>query len=140
MAQSGTPTEMDALTEAKFQRAALVLLESGNLDDALARLKISRSSLWRWLRDPRFQSVFHEARRQVSGHALARLQAASVKAAGLLERAIDDEAAPLYVRVSAAREVLQVVLKLREQDDLEARLSALEEAMRDRGTIEGQAQ
>jgi hypothetical protein len=60
------------------------------------------------------------------------------KALLAIEGVLDDPQAAPAVKVQAGRAVLDLILRAHEVDQLEARLEALEVALRDRDVLEGE--
>lgn len=112
----------------KQESAIAALLSAPTVAQAATVAGIGEGTLWRWLALPTFQTQYRAARREVVGHAVARLQAACRAAVDTLESVMaNGEAAPAS-RVSAARAVLEMAFKAVELDDLAVRVEALEEA------------
>lgn len=88
---------------------------------------VSEATVYRRLREPAFRQRVDEARDEIVTRAVARLSAASVEAAdtlrALLRSSMD------FARLAAARSILELGGKLREQEDLAARVAALEERL-----------
>jgi hypothetical protein len=82
----------------------------------------------RWLKLPEFQSAYRQARRDVYGQAIARLQQGTSPAATTLLKIMIDPSVPASVRVRAADSVLNHATKAIEIEDIEARVAALEAA------------
>jgi hypothetical protein len=106
----------------------VALLEHPTLDKAAAALGVSDVTLWRTLKKPEFADAFRKARREAFSQSIARLQHASNAAVGTLLRVMTDREAPAASRVRAADVVLQTALRGMEIEDIDARLSLLEQA------------
>lgn len=78
---------------------------------------------WRSL--PAFQQRVSELRQEMTGEAVGKLTAGMGYAASTLRSLLDAESDG--IRLSAARSVLELTLKLREQAELEAEVAALRE-------------
>jgi hypothetical protein len=92
--------------------------------DAARAAGMSEATAYRRLRDDGFKRQVDEARGEILTRAVARLTSASVKAVETLEGLLTDDMA--FARLSAARAILELGCKLREQTELAARLDALE--------------
>jgi len=77
---------------------------------------------------PEFQTAYREARRAAFGQAVARLQQGASAAATTLLKTMIDPNTPASVRVRAAESVMNHAMKAIEIEDIEARVSALEDA------------
>ena len=95
-------------------------------EDAAERAGVSERTVRRRLDDPAFRHRVDAARAEMLSRAVARLTGASVEAVealrGLLGSGQD------FARLGAARAILELGLKLREQLDLAGRVAALEQA------------
>jgi hypothetical protein len=92
--------------------------------DAAKAADVGESTVYRRLRDADFKRQVDEARDDMLAQTVARLTSASVEAVEALRGLL---ASPLdFARLGAARAILEVGLKYREQHDLAARVAALE--------------
>jgi hypothetical protein len=78
------------------------------------------------LNDPSFSTALKESRGRVFESTLAALQGASGKAVETLRSVMNDKEAQASARVSAAKTVLDLALRAREQLELSERLAYLE--------------
>jgi len=99
-----------------------------NVEEAARAAGIGVRTLLRWLKLPEFQSAYRQARRDVYGQAIARLQQGTSPAATTLLKIMIDPSVPASVRVRAADSVLNHATKAIEIEDIEARVAALEAA------------
>jgi len=109
-------------------RIILALLEHATLERAAAALSMSRVTLWRWTQKPAFAETLRHARRDAFSQALARLQHAADAAVNTLLRVMTDREAPAASRVRAADVVLQATIRGMEVEDIEVRVTELENA------------
>jgi hypothetical protein len=115
------------------QEAAIVaLLTAPTLTEAALQAGISEPTLRRWLQRDDFQTAYREARRALMSQAMARLQQVTGTAITTLEAIMGDAEATSSSRVSAARAVLELAVRVAELGDLEARVTALEAALQQR--------
>jgi hypothetical protein len=112
---------------AKQQRAIAALLSESSVLAAAQRAGVPPRTLFTWLRDPGFVEEYRGARREVVTQAIAKLQGIASQAVVALADVVNDSAAPPQARVSAAKTVLDVVVKATEVEDLTARLEKLEQ-------------
>jgi hypothetical protein len=112
----------------KQEAAIAALLTQRNQEEAARVAGVSKRTLNRWLRLPGFQSACWEARRAGMFQANARLQQTAGPAVSALQKVIVDPNTPASVRVRAADCVLAWGNHGLENEDLEARLAALERA------------
>ena len=85
---------------------------------------VSEATVYRRLREPAFRQRVDEARAEIVARAVAKLSAASTEAADTLRRLLYS---PMdFARLAAARSILELGVKLREDQDLAERVAALE--------------
>lgn len=89
---------------------------------------VSERTVWRRLQDEPFRRALDEAQRQGVQTAVAGLGRASTRAVRTLVALMSTKQRPT-VRLAAARAVLEMGTRLREQNELEARIEALEAAL-----------
>lgn len=110
----------------KKEQAIVALLEAPTVRDAAERVKISPTTLYKWMQLPEFDRAYRQARREAMAVAIARLQQASSEAVRTLEEVMGDTEATPASRVTAARAVLDLALKATEIEQIEERLTELE--------------
>lgn len=111
----------------KKEQAIVALLEEPTVRDAAERVKISPTTLYKWMALPEFEEAYREARHRAMGEAIARLQQASSKAVATLWEVMGDQEATPASRVTAARAVLELGMRGTEIEVIEVRLKQLEE-------------
>jgi len=116
----------------KKEAAVAALLSQRNLEEAAHAAGVSKRTLNRWLKMPEFQAAYLEARRAAMFQANARLQQASSAAVSTLVRVMVDPSTPASARVRAADCILARGNQGLENEDLDARLAALERAAKSR--------
>ncbi len=112
----------------KMELAVAALLTHPTIPEAAKHTGVSEKTLWRWLRIREFKEAYREARREAVGRAVGQVQAAMAEGVEALRSVINDPQSGASARVSAARAVLDMGLKATEVEDLEARISAIENA------------
>ena len=113
---------------AMLERSIELPLTERNVEEAARAAGIGVRTLLRWLKLPEFQSAYRQARRDVYGQAIARLQQGTSPAATTLLKIMIDPSVPPSVRVRAADSVLNHATKAIEIEEIEARVAALEQA------------
>ncbi len=109
--------------------ALITALAGGSkIEDAAREAGISESTAYRRLRDPDFRKKVADARAEMVSQAIGRLTLASTGATVTLIKLLA-EPTPPAVRLGAARSILELGAKLRESEELEQRVAALEESM-----------
>jgi hypothetical protein len=111
----------------KREQAIAALLSSRTIADAAQACRLGERTLKRWLATPEFQEEFRQAKKESLRAAAARLNAAAGMATETLKAIADDPTSPAAARVTAARTILESAMRDRELDDLESRISQLEQ-------------
>jgi len=111
----------------KMEDAIAALLTQRNVDEAARAAGIGTRTLLRWLQLPEFQKAFRDARRAAFSQSIARLQQGASAAATTLLKTMIDPNTPASVRIRAAECVMNHAMKAIEIEDIEARVTALEE-------------
>jgi hypothetical protein len=111
----------------KKEQAIAALLSHRGLEEAAKAVGIGVTTLRRWMRLPEFRAEYLQARRDVLSQAHARIQQNSGAAASVLLKLMADPTTPASVRARASQSILELAHKSLEQDDLEVRLSRLEQ-------------
>ena len=106
------------------QRAVLALVEHGSVVAAADACKLSRQTLYRWLREPLFAQALRIASGEQIEQASRRLSSLMIRAIDELERLLSSESE--HQRRLTADSVLSHALRLRELVELEQRVSNLE--------------
>ena len=78
--------------------------------------------------EPEFDAAYRAAKRAAFGQAIARLHHLSSAAVSTLGKVMLDPATPPSTKVRAADSILNHTIKAIEDEDIEARVAALEEA------------
>jgi uncharacterized membrane protein len=117
----------------KTEEAVAAMLTQPNVEMAARTAGISVATLMRWQKEPEFQKAYREARRAAYGQSIARLQQAMPLAVQTMIKMVVDPNTPASVRVRAAEIIANHSHKAIEIEDVEARVTALEEAAGDQG-------
>lgn len=116
----------------KKEEAIAALLTQRNVEEAARAAGIGTQTLIRWLKIPEFQAAYREARRAAVSQSNARLQQASSAAVSTLLKIMVDPGAPASARVRAADRILERAKQGVENEDIEVRVAALEQAVEQR--------
>jgi hypothetical protein len=117
----------------KQEQFIAALLSYPTVEAAAKTVGIGDVTAWRWRNDPAFAERYREATRESMRHAAALLQGAAREAVDTL-REIQSKAESEAARVSAARTILDMALKAADLEDVQRRLDALEQAVKERNT------
>ena len=115
----------------KQEAAIAAMLTQRNMEEAARAAGIGLTTLLRWSKLPEFEAAYREARRAAFGQSIARLQHASSAAVSTLLKVMVDPNSPASSRVRAADSVLDHTLKAIEIEDIEVRVSAIEQSMKE---------
>lgn len=108
-------------------QAIAALLTEKDTKSAAAKAGISEATIYRWLReDTDFKAALHAAEAQLIDQAVRRLAGAANDAIGVLVTIMNNKRAAASVRVRAATVVIEQLVKLRELNNFEERLAAVE--------------
>jgi transposase-like protein len=118
----------------KQEEAIAALLTQRNTEEAARAIGVTPKTLLRWMKLPEFKVAYREARWAAFGQSIARLQQATSAAASTLLKVMVDPSTPASTRVRAAESVLTHAAKSIEIEDIEARVTALEQAAASNGS------
>lgn len=106
------------------------IIASTTLEEARRKAKISKGTLYAWLRDDAFKAELKRQRDEVIKESLARLKSAITKAVEELIKLMDSSRPEL--RRLASKDILEYALKSIELEEIEERLDKVEQAISDR--------
>lgn len=108
------------------RKAITALLTSANVAQAAKKAGVSERSIYRYLAEESFKQALLDAESEAIYQATRRLVGLQGLAIETLEEVLRDKAEKSSVRLKAATNVLDYLLKLRELRNVEERLAALE--------------
>ncbi len=111
----------------KQDQAIAALLEQPTISKAAKKAGVGERTLLRWLKLDDFQLAYRIARRALVSQAIAHLQQITGEAVETLRLVMKDKSAPASAKVAAARIALDLAFKAIETEDVEQRLTALEQ-------------
>ena len=111
----------------KHEQAIVALFMSPSIAEAARTLGMGESTLRLWLRDSVFSEAYRRARQEMLSQTTGQLSLATMEAAGVLRKIMNDESAPVYARIVAARGVMGESRKMTEMEDMGMRIQQLEE-------------
>jgi hypothetical protein len=116
---------------AKFGRkkdeAIVALLTQRNIEEAARSIGVAPKTLLHWQSEKEFSEAYRTARRQAYSQSIARLQQATSAATTTLLKTMVDPSTPASVKVRPADSILDHAAKAIEIEDLDARVTALEQ-------------
>ena len=110
------------------QKILTACLEQPTWERAAAAAGVSTVTLWRYRQKPEFDKAMHELGKRGLEEGYARLQRVATAGANVTIKIMLDPTVPPAVRLRAAEEILRCADKAMQAEDLEERLSALEQA------------
>ena len=131
---------MGSKLKPKQGEAIVALMSHQSVDDAARAIKIGPRTLYRWLKEPEFDAAYLKARRDTYKQGIARLQKNVGAARSILFKVMADAATPPAVKVRAVECVLSHSGKAIEIEDIEMRVTELENAAKAADASEGRAQ
>jgi hypothetical protein len=112
----------------KQELAIVALLSHPTLREAARTTSLGESTLLRWLSVPAFRSRYDSERRALLEGAKNALRGAALGSVETLATMQHDPATPPGARVTAAKAILDLCLRIQESDDILLRLEKLEAA------------
>ncbi len=107
-----------------------VLLASPTYTEACRKGRVSRDTLYEWLKDPAFKAELGRQRDELVAQGLSLLSQSVVKAVETLVGLLNGSDGRL--KRLAARDILDQHVKFKELDDLTERIEAIEERLQSR--------
>jgi AcrR family transcriptional regulator len=111
---------------ANQQRAITALMTQPTIEKAARAAGVSKATMFRWLAEDEFSGALREASGRLLEGAVATLQAGSGEAVEALRGILADKMASDAAKVSAARTILEMALRVRELFEHEQRIAELE--------------
>ena len=118
-------------------RLVIELAGGATVEDAARSAGISEATVYRRLKQPDFRRQVDEARSSIVTRATSKLSSAAIVAVDTLRELLSSDHD--FARLGAARAIIELGIRLREQEDLAVRLAALERDAEDAREREGAA-
>lgn len=119
-------TRSDTTRQAQYTKAVAALLSTCTIQAAADTIGVTSRTMQRWMNEPEFQALLHEAQDAMLAQAAIKVTGLSGQAVSTLADVLADEDAPLGVKTRAADLALSNALRLSEQVSLAQRIRALE--------------
>ena len=107
------------------------LLGGPSIEEGCKQARVSKSAVYEWLKDDTFKDELRRRREELTAIALDTLKAGIAKATATLVNHLDSERENISIR--AAESIIEFAQKALEDEDLEKRLEALEERVKQQG-------
>jgi hypothetical protein len=114
--------------ERKKEEAIVALLTHRTMEEAARSIGVDPKTLFRWMKEPEFDKAYCAAKRAAYGQSIARLHHLSSAAVSTLGKVMLDPSTPPSTKVRAADSILDHTAKAIEIEEIEARVTALEQA------------
>jgi hypothetical protein len=111
--------------------AILSLLTEPTIKKAAEKADIGETTLWRWMQKDDFKEKYNQAKREAVGHATTRLRQSMTIAIDALVDMAQNQKTPAVARASACRTLIEFGFKAHEMEDLQERVEALEESLKE---------
>jgi transposase-like protein len=115
----------------KKEAAILAMLTTRSIEEAARLAGVPPRTLYRWLKEHEFDAAYRKAKRTAFGQATARLHQGAGAAATTMMKIMLDAGASASTRLRAADCVFSHGRNAFEMEEIEARISALEQAAED---------
>ena len=119
------------VNERRRELALEALVTEPDVRKAAKIAKVSEATIYRWLNEPGFSARYKELRKRAFDKVLQRLEATAMQAVETLRDVSADSEAPASSRVAAAKTILEMAFRGREQEEFETRLAALEDKLKE---------
>jgi hypothetical protein len=112
-------------------RVILYLLGAPSIEEGCKRAHVSKGAVYEWLKDEAFKTELRRQREQLTAIALDTLKTSIAKATVTLAKHLDSERENISIR--AAESIIELAQKALEHENLEKRMQALEERIKQQG-------
>jgi hypothetical protein len=134
-ARKQEPTKIDENGLSERQKAAIpFFLGSNSYEENCRQAGISKAAFFDWLKNPYFKGELDRAREAVVDEAIGVLKANVTKASSALAGLLEKSNNPAIIR-GVANDIIGHVFKVKELQEFEKRLMALEQLFEARKTI-----
>jgi len=113
----------------KQRRCVVALLECSRVEDAAERAGVTDRTVYRWMQDPVFVSELRQAETSAIGDAIRSLIADQKSNYEVMKLVRDDKRSSAAVRLRAAVALDNSLLKWRQFQDFEERITELERSV-----------
>ena len=121
------------MKNSKRELLLAALLTNPTVKEAAASISMPETTAYNWLRKPDFSEEYRRRKRQAVSEASDYLQKKISEAAQVIITIMNNADAPSQTRLSAARSIIEFGYKIVEQDEIIARIEALEARSGDNG-------
>ncbi|MCH7912984.1 MAG: hypothetical protein IH856_08095 [Deltaproteobacteria bacterium] len=105
------------------------LLAAPSIEEGCKQAKVARATVYEWLKSEAFRDELKRHREEIVTGALETLKANVTKATGTLVGLLDSQNES--IRHRTAKDIIEFTLRSAENENLEARIEALEERLKE---------
>lgn len=110
-------------------KAISCILDSNSIEEAAKKAKISRGSIYNWMKDENFKKRLQNERNVLFAESLDLLKQANLKAVEVLIKLLNSK--DEKNQRLAAKEIINMSMKVAENRDFEIRISRIENLIRE---------
>jgi hypothetical protein len=129
MKHDGTENRLSA----RQNRLIAALVANPDMQAACLSARVSRTTAYRWIKEPVFADALKLERGRVLDEALSRVKSHVTEAVDVLAALLANEDAS--TRRLACNDILRHAIKAKEMEDIQERLDVLERVLRERGLL-----
>lgn len=111
------------------QRNLIPYLIACSVNEACRQSGRSTSTVHRWLKQPEFRAALKQAQDEAFSEGIIRIKSNVTKAVDVLVELLESE--DNQIKIRAAENVIEYAVKLSHNDELEKRISSLEERLKE---------
>lgn len=128
-----TQNRKDSLISVKQAKTIPHILRAKNVEAGCLDAGISKTLFYQWLKEPEFAREYERQRGVLIDEAMESLKASVGKAVNTLTGLLDSSSESM--RRSVSNDILNHIMKMKELQDMEARLRSLERVVLERKTF-----
>ena len=114
---------MNSRVFGRQERFIPILRASASILEAAERARVPVPTIYRWFKDPSFQTAHKQARQLMLNQTIQRLSALADSAVKALEEMVYDVGCSPHVKFTAVRLILENVVKIAESENFEQRVN-----------------
>ena len=123
LSESEQNAEKSSLTDRQL-KAIPIIVTSPTYTDGCKKAKITRTTLYEWMKDPEFKAELDGQRDRISAEAFGVLSQSLTKAVETLVDLLDS--GDKRLRHLAAKDIIDFIIRHKENEELEQRIAAIE--------------
>ncbi len=124
------PAQESQLSDRQLKAIPLIAA-SPTYTEGCKKAKVNRTTLYEWLKEPQFKAELDRQRDEIAAEALKVLSQGLTKAVEAIVGLLDSSDGRL--KRLAAKDVIDFIIRHKENEDLDKRLTAIEKVVAERG-------